>query len=81
VNEYTLLETIGRGAFSKVKRVKRQNFVEEDLACKIVNKNSLVRQRAVRYSSSGEPIMLNNLDKVKVEYIFDKRSMKKLMFG
>lgn len=34
---------------------------------KIVDKDSLFRQRAVRYSADGEPIMLTNLDKVYEE--------------
>lgn len=66
INQYIFLDTIGNGAFSKVKKVKTINGDQETFyAAKVVKKHVLIRQRAVRYNSKGEPVMLNNLDKVK----------------
>jgi len=65
INEYILHEKIGHGAFSKVKRAtKIIDDKEAEFAVKIINKDSLFKQRNVRYGADGIPIMINNLDKV-----------------
>lgn len=70
---------MGKGAFSKVKRVVRRSVCkpdeevdEEDVelaefAMKIMHKPSLRSQRAIRYDFSGEMQMINNFDKVQSE--------------
>jgi hypothetical protein len=54
VNEFQVHELIGRGAFSKVKRVVRRyeeggRQFEDPFAMKMMHKPTLVRERAVRY--------------------------------
>jgi len=62
VNEFTYAETIGNGAFSKVKKVIHTSG--KAFAIKIMHKPTLKRERALAYDSSGIPNMTNNLDKV-----------------
>ena len=54
VNEFMILNNIGKGAFSKVKKVVRQNKNSEDevtaFAMKMMHKPALEKQRAVTYS-------------------------------
>jgi hypothetical protein len=77
VNEFKILDNIGKGSFSKVKRVIRMqtNDTKQNLeslagsqdcqfAMKMMHKPILMQQRAVRYSNNGEMEIINNLDKV-----------------
>jgi hypothetical protein len=74
VNEFQVCNSIGRGAYSKVKRVIRRSICQEDddvelaeFAMKIMHKPSLKSQRAIRYDFKGEMQMMNNFDKVQNE--------------
>lgn len=77
MNEFKILDNIGKGSFSKVKRVIRMqsNDTKQNLeslagsqdcqfAMKMMHKPILMQQRAVRYSNNGEMEIINNLDKV-----------------
>jgi hypothetical protein len=77
VNEFKILDNIGKGSFSKVKRVIRMQSNDTKLnleslagsqdcqfAMKMMHKPILMQQRAVRYSNNGEMEIINNLDKV-----------------
>jgi serine/threonine protein kinase len=77
VNEFKILDNIGKGSFSKVKRVVRMQSNETkpnleslsgsqdcSFAMKMMHKPILMQQRAVRYSNFGEMEIINNLDKV-----------------
>jgi serine/threonine protein kinase len=78
VNEFAVLENIGAGSYSKVKRVVRQDTNQEgtqidvegecaEFAMKMMHKPTLKRERAIRYDLKGEMQMINNLDKVYTE--------------
>lgn len=74
VNEFQVMNGIGKGSYSKVKRVIRrsQQKLEEDeeemqFAMKIMHKPSLKRERAIRYDTNGEMQMIHNYDKVQTE--------------
>ena len=74
VNEFQVMNGIGKGGFSKVKRVIRrsQQKLDEDeeemqFAMKIMHKPSLKRERAIRYDTNGEMQMIHNYDKVQTE--------------
>ena len=65
---------IGKGGFSKVKRVIRRSQQKQDedeeemqFAMKIMHKPSLKRERAIRYDTDGEMQMIHNYDKVQTE--------------
>lgn len=65
---------IGKGGFSKVKRVIRRSQQKQDedeeemqFAMKIMHKPSLKRERAIRYDTNGEMQMIHNYDKVQTE--------------
>ena len=78
-----MLETIGEGSYSEVKRAVRRSCDKEgeeelghhsekdtevaEFAIKIMHKQSLESQRAIRYDLKGEMQMINNLDKVMEE--------------
>ncbi len=77
MNEFKILDNIGKGSFSKVKRVIRMQSNDTKLnleslagsqdcqfAMKMMHKPILMQQRAVRYSNNGEMEIINNLDKV-----------------
>ena len=77
MNEFKILDNIGKGSFSKVKRVIRMQSNDTKLnleslagsqdcqfAMKMMHKQILMQQRAVRYSNNGEMEIINNLDKV-----------------
>ena len=77
MNEFKILDNIGKGSFSKVKRVMRMQTNDTKLnleslagsqdcqfAMKMMHKPILMQQRAVRYSNNGEMEIINNLDKV-----------------
>ncbi|MFM7856052.1 MAG: hypothetical protein ACKO96_30065, partial [Flammeovirgaceae bacterium] len=77
VNEFKILDNIGKGSFSKVKRAIRMQSNDTKLnleslagsqdcqfAMKMMHKPILMQQRAVRYSNNGEMEIINNLDKV-----------------
>ena len=77
MNEFKILDNIGKGSFSKVKRVIRMQTNDTKLnleslagsqdcqfAMKMMHKPILMQQRAVRYSNNGEMEIINNLDKV-----------------
>lgn len=80
MNEFQVFERIGRGAYSKVKRVVReytdngQQF-QDVYAMKVrhsiwfdgaqmMHKPTLIKERALRYDNTGTMEMINNLDKV-----------------
>ena len=68
VNEFVLLDTIGHGGFSKVKRVQHQGppgSPPQFFAMKIMHKPTLKRERALGYEKDGSPTMTNNLEKVR----------------
>ena len=80
MNEFKILDNIGKGSFSKVKRVIRMqsNDTKQNLeslagsqdcqfAMKMMHKPTLRRERAIRYDKNGEMQMINNLDKVYSE--------------
>jgi ABC-type branched-subunit amino acid transport system ATPase component len=78
VNEFAVLENIGAGSYSKVKRVVRQDTNQDgtgidqegecaEFAMKMMHKPTLKRERAIRYDLQGEMQMINNLDKVYTE--------------
>jgi len=61
VNEFQVMNGIGKGGFSKVKRVIRRSQQKQDedeeemeFAMKIMHKPSLKRERAIRYNTEGE---------------------------
>jgi len=60
INEFKVLENIGRGSYSKVKKIVRQfkeesgEHAEEFLAMKMMHKPTLKRERAIRYNNKGE---------------------------
>lgn len=67
------MNNIGKGSFSKVKKVLRKwtdnenqdgGDIEKYFAVKMMHKPLLQKQRAVRYSVSGEMEMINYLDNV-----------------
>ncbi len=61
INEFVCLETIGHGAFSKVKKVLHESG--KTFAMKIMHKPTLKRERALAYNLDGTPTMTNNLEK------------------
>ena len=62
INEFMCLETIGHGAFSKVKKVTHES--SKTFAMKVMHKPTLKRERALAYEKDGTPTMTNNLEKV-----------------
>ena len=65
VNEFAVLENIGAGSYSKVKRVVKQDTNQDgaqtgdegetaEFAMKMMHKPTLKRERAIRYDLSGE---------------------------
>lgn len=64
------MQNIGKGSFSKVKKVIRTNKKETDgdettaFAMKMMHKPALEKQRAVTYTDKGEMEMITQLDKV-----------------
>ncbi|CAI2369528.1 unnamed protein product [Moneuplotes crassus] len=72
INEFKILETIGKGAYSKVKHVLREfkegdEIFEEDYAMKMMHKPTLIRERCAIYGHDGEFEMSNFLEKVYCE--------------
>jgi serine/threonine protein kinase len=55
---------IGRGSYSKVKKVRRDALL---MSAKVMHKPSLESYRAIRYDCEGEMEMITNLDKVHTE--------------
>lgn len=61
MNEFKILNNIGKGSFSKVKRVLRRwtdsetegTDIEKYFAMKMMHKPLLQKQRGVKYSSGG----------------------------
>jgi serine/threonine protein kinase len=70
VNEFKILNNIGKGSFSKVKKVLRKwtdsetegADIEKYFAMKMMHKPLLQKQRAVKYSESGEMEITNYLE-------------------
>lgn len=73
INEFKILENIGRGSYSKVKKIVRQfkeedgHYAEEAMAMKMMHKPTLNKERAIRYNTSGEMEIIHNLDRVYKE--------------
>lgn len=72
INEFKILNTIGKGAYSKVKHVIRQykegdDFLEEEYAMKMMHKPTLKRERWAVYGNDGSFEMSNSLEKVYSE--------------
>ena len=72
LNEFKILDTIGQGAYSKVKLVSR-SFMEDDkiqeayYGMKILHKPTLKRDRCAVYLANGEIEWSNSLDKIYTE--------------
>lgn len=64
LNEFLFVQTIGHGAFSKVKKVQSQGPSPRFFAMKILHKPTLKRERALAYEKDGSCKMTNNLEKV-----------------
>lgn len=69
INEFKVLDTIGKGSYSKVKLVKRQyledgKLCEDDYAMKMIHKPTLKRERWAIYQKDGTFEMSNALEKV-----------------
>ena len=73
INEFKILDTIGKGAYSKVKHVVRQytddegNLCEDDYAMKMMHKPTLKRERWAVYGKDGKFDISNALEKVYSE--------------
>jgi len=72
INEFKIMRTIGKGAYSKVKHVIRsfteQNEVcEEEYAMKMIHKPTLRRERWAIYDKDGKFEISNALEKVYSE--------------
>lgn len=69
VNEFILIKTIGKGAYSKVKLVTRkfmdeQETRQEQFGMKIMHKPTLIKDRCANYLPNGDFEMSNSLEKV-----------------
>ena len=69
INEFKILNTIGKGSYSKVKHVIREfkengHLIEEDYAMKMMHKPTLRRERCCIYGKDGNFDMSNLLEKV-----------------
>ena len=68
MNEYEILETIGKGSFSKIKKVKRFFINENDervsaIYCfKVFNKYLLGKKRYIKYVEADVSKMTTYLD-------------------
>jgi len=73
LNNFVIVKSLGRGSFSKVKKVIRTyeddggKPITGEYAFKKMHKPTLLHERCVIYSKGGEIQMSNNLDKVYSE--------------
>ena len=65
INEFILQETIGKGGYSKVRKVLHGS--DKAFAMKIMHKPSLRKGRELKYNPDGSSAMTNNLEKAYSE--------------